>query len=895
MAKTLIKAFEATYPFGFDDFQIEALDALERGESVLISAPTGSGKTVIGEFAVWLALQEGGKAFYTTPMKALSNQKFGDLVAVHGADKVGLLTGDNSINAQAPIVVMTTEVLRNMIYERSDLLDDLRFVILDEVHYLQDRYRGAVWEEVIIHLPMDVKLVSLSATLSNAEEFADWLQTIRGATKAIMEYERPVEIHHHYLVDGALYPMFSFDGDEPAPNPQIQMLERKSNWDRPARARGHQPTKKHHPPKRRFPRRADLADLLQAEEKLPAIYFIFSRKGCDAAVQQCLRSSVHLTNSKERKQIREFAEARTAYLDHNDLDVLGYGEWLEALVAGVAAHHAGLIPVFKETVEDLFKAGLVKLVFATETLALGINMPAKTVLIESLNKFTGERHEILTPGQFTQLTGRAGRRGIDTVGHAVVPQQPDIPFRQVAALALTRTYPLISSFQPSYNMATNLVRNYSREESEHLLNSSFAQYRTDKDVVVVEQLVDRNDAYLASYRKKMHCDKGDFEDYWRLRETFHRLTQSVKAREAESSRNRIEKALASAAAGEVWSIRTSRVNGNVVVVATEPASRGGTRAVALTDTSRIIKVGANELRDTPQLQGIVKLDKESWATLRARGGSRLDHALRRKMATALKSFEGNGSVGKAAPLEDDEDVELALARTAMLQHPCHSCPDRDRHAQWAERASRLIKENESLHRKVQSKTETLSRRFQRIIGILEEYGYLDGFNLTDKGWALARIYNENDLLITETIARGWLEDLEPSELAALLSVFVYESRGPVEVAGPLPSAASKSVYGKIFRLEERMKRSETRAGLEMIRGTETGFAMTAYRWCLGDPLEDVIDEDSSPGDFIRSTKQTIDLLRQVQQAVEHPELRRKLGEAVEAMNRGVVAYSGVSW
>ncbi len=895
MAKTLTQAFEATYPFGFDDFQVEALDALERGESVLISAPTGSGKTVIGEFAVWLALNEGTKAFYTTPMKALSNQKFGDLVSVHGADKVGLLTGDNSINPQAPIVVMTTEVLRNMIYERSDLLQDLRFVILDEVHYLQDRYRGAVWEEVIIHLPMDVKLVSLSATLSNAEEFADWLQTIRGATRAIMEHERPVEIHHHYLVDGGLYPMFTDDGDELAPNPQIRMLESRSTWDRPPRARGHQPTKKHHPPKRRFPRRADLAELLQAEDKLPAIYFIFSRKGCDAAVQQCLRSHVALTNSKERKQIREFAEARTAYLDHNDLDVLGYGEWLEALVAGVAAHHAGLIPVFKETVEELFKAGLVKLVFATETLALGINMPARTVLIESLNKFTGERHEILTPGQFTQLTGRAGRRGIDTVGHAVVPQQQEIPFRQVAALALTRTYPLISSFQPSYNMATNLVRNYSREEAEHLLNSSFAQYRTDKDVVVVEQLVDRNEAYLASYREKMHCDKGDFEEYWRLRETFHRLTQSARAREAEQERNHIESALSTVAAGEVWSVRTNRVNGNVVMVGTEPTPRGGTRAIALTDTSRVIKVGANELRATPQLKGIVKLDSESWSSLRTRGGSRLDHALRRKMASALKNFDQQGDVTQAAPNEADEDVELETSRAAMLQHPCHTCPDKDRHAQWAERASRMTKENETLHRKVQSKTETLSRRFQRILGVLEEYNYLDGFNLTEKGWSLARIYNENDLLITETLARGWLENLEPAELAALLSVFVFESRGPVEITGTLPTAGAKRAYGKIFRLEERIKRSETRAGLEMIRGTETGFAFTAYRWCLGEALEDVIDPDSSPGDFIRSTKQTIDLLRQVQGAVEDDQLRNRLGNAVEAMNRGVVAYSGVSW
>ncbi|HEX2178980.1 MAG TPA: helicase-related protein, partial [Actinomycetota bacterium] len=751
-----------------------------------------------------------------------------------------------------------------------------------------------VWEEVIIHLPVDIKLVSLSATLSNAEEFADWMQTIRGATHVILEHERPVEIQHHYLVDGALYPMFTWEGDEPAPNPQIRLLESRSNWDRPAR-KG-QPPRKGRPVKRRFPRRADLAELLDAEEKLPAIYFIFSRKGCDAAVQQCLRAGVSLTNTKERREIRKFAEARTAYLDHNDPDILGYDEWIEALTAGVAAHHAGLIPVFKETVEELFKGGLVKLVFATETLALGINMPAKTVLIESLNKFTGERHEMLTPGQFTQLTGRAGRRGIDVVGHAVVPQQPDIPFRQIAGLALTRTYPLISSFQPSYNMATNLVRNYSREEAEHLLNSSFAQYRTDKDVVVVEQLVDRNEAYLASYREKMHCDKGDFEDYWRLRETYHRLSLSVKAREAEHSRNQIEKALATIGPGEVWQVRTSRINGNVVMVSTEPTQKGGTRAVALTDTSRIVKVGANELREPPHPVGTLKLDKESWATLRARSGSRLDHALRRKLAGALKEFDRNGGRSKtSAPALMDEDVELALARTAMLQHPCHSCPDRDRHAQWAERAARMARENEVLHKKVLSKTETLSRRFERILGILEEYHYLDGFNLTGKGWSLARIYNENDLLVTETLARGWLDDLEPAELAALLCVFVYESRGPVEVAGPLPTSATKRTYGKIARLEERMKRSEMRAGLEMIRGTETGFAMTVYRWCLGDPLEDVIDEDSSPGDFIRSTKQTIDLLRQVQGAAEDEELRRRLTGAIEGLNRGVVAYSGVAW
>ncbi|MEX2551889.1 MAG: DEAD/DEAH box helicase [Actinomycetota bacterium] len=891
----MIESFQSGYPFGFDNFQTEALEALVRGESVLVSAPTGSGKTVVGEFAVWLALQEGGKAFYTTPLKALSNQKFADLSRIHGADSVGLLTGDNSINAQAPVVVMTTEVLRNMIYERSELLEDLSFVVLDEVHYLQDRYRGAVWEEVIIHLPLDVKLVSLSATLSNAEEFADWLRTIRGVTRVIIETERAVELIHHYLVDGHLYPMFTGD-DEPEPNPQIRILETRSKWDQPSRRRPAH--KHHHGARRKFPRRAELAELLESSGMLPALYFIFSRKGCDSAVAQCARQGVVLTNPRERKQIRNLAEAKCAYLDGHDLDILGYDEWLEALANGVAAHHAGLIPVFKETVEELFIAGLVRLTFATETLSLGINMPARTVLIESLNKFTGERHELLTPGQFTQLTGRAGRRGIDVVGHAVVPQQPDIPFKQIAGLASTRSYPLISSFQPSYNMATNLVRNYSREEAEHLLNSSFAQYRTDKEVVVVEQLADRNTAYLASYREKMHCDLGDFEEYWRLNEKLTRLELSLRAREADNERSEIRRALAAAAPGQVWSVRTSRVSGPVVVIGSEDSGRGDRRLIALTRTTRVVKIGMNELRAPPKLLGTADLGQSTVAALGSRPGTRLEHALRRRLAAALRIYEEEGGLDESIglePEEDDEDAEIAAVRTSLIQHPCHTCPDRERHAHWAERATRLERENEVLHKKVLSKTETLSRKFERILDVLQEYGYLEGFNLSDKGASLARIYNENDLLVAECLNRGWLDHLETAELAALLTVFVYESRGPVEVVGTLPTAPCKKAYGKVVRLEERIKRSEGRNGLELIRGTQTGFAAAAFNWCRGDPLEDVIDEESSPGDFIRSCKQTIDLLRQLRQAARNPDLATRLDEAVEGLNRGVVAYSGVSW
>ncbi|MBW3590652.1 MAG: DEAD/DEAH box helicase, partial [Actinobacteria bacterium] len=508
-----LEAFESSYSFGFDPFQRTACESIAQGESVLVCAPTGSGKTVVGEFGVWTVLQTSGKVFYTTPLKALSNQKFSDLVRIHGADQVGLLTGDNSINAAAPVVVMTTEVLRNMIYARSEMLRGLRFVVLDEVHYLQDRYRGAVWEEVIIHLPVDVKLIALSATLSNSQEFADWLETIRGPTRVVTETKRMVELHQTYLIDGELLPMFVGAGHERQPNPEISQREGRSNWDKPVRRPQRGRPGRRRSPGRRLARRADVARLLDSQDMLPAIYFIFSRKGCDAAVEQCMRDGVRLTDQDERKQIREIAETRCAYLDSADLDVLGYDRWLEALTCGLAPHHAGLIPVFKETVEELFQKGLVKVAFATETLSLGINMPARTVVIESLNKFTGERHEVLTPGQYTQLTGRAGRRGIDTFGYAVVPQQPDIPFRQIAGLASARSFPLISSFMPSYNMATNLVRNYRREEAEHLLNSSFAQYRADKSVVVVEQTIERNDEQIAHHLKNMQCEHGDFEQY----------------------------------------------------------------------------------------------------------------------------------------------------------------------------------------------------------------------------------------------------------------------------------------------------------------------------------------------------------------------------------------------
>src|SRR5438067_1753062 len=465
--------------FELDPFQRDACAALERGSGVLVCAPTGAGKTVVGEFAVHLALAQGRKCFYTTPIKALSNQKYHDLVQRHGAAQVGLLTGDNSINGDAAVVVMTTEVLRNMLYAGSSTLTGLSYVVMDEVHYLADRFRGAVWEEVIIHLPPSVTLVSLSATVSNAEEFADWLVTVRGHTEVVVSEHRPVPLWQHMLVGKRMFDLFhdAEAAQKHDVHPELlrytRELARRIDGD-PRRGRS-----------RRGPLayRSEIVDRLDREGLLPAILFIFSRAGCDAAVQQCLQAGLRLTTPDERAEIRAIAESRTADMPAEDLNVLGYWEWLDGLERGLAAHHAGMLPAFKEIVEELFVRGLVKAVFATGTLALGINMPGRCVVLERLVKYNGEQHVDLTPGEYTQLTGRAGRRGIDVEGHAVVVWSPEVDPRHVAGLASTRTYPLRSSFRPSYNMAVNLVGTVGAERARALLESSFAQFQADRSVV----------------------------------------------------------------------------------------------------------------------------------------------------------------------------------------------------------------------------------------------------------------------------------------------------------------------------------------------------------------------------------------------------------------------------
>jgi ATP-dependent RNA helicase HelY len=879
--------FSARYPFALDRFQLEAIDALAAGGSVLVAAPTGAGKTVVAEYAVERALELDGKSFYTTPLKALSNQKFGDFVARYGAAKVGLLTGDNAINSEAPIVVMTTEVLRNMLYEKSSTLNGLVSVVMDEVHYLQDPYRGAVWEEVLIHLPLSVSVVCLSATISNAEEFGEWIGTLRGTTRVVIEEKRPVPLEHHYLIGHELHPMHVEQDGQLMPNPYIVSLDREEVRYKTYTRRGsgglqHQRIPRPREGHRRVyvPRREEVVDVLAEQGMLPAIYFVFSRAGCDRSVEWVMQSGLRLSDPEEAERIREFAEMRAAWMDHDDLVTLGFYDFVDALAAGVAAHHAGMLPVFKETVEELFEQGLVKVVFATETLSLGINMPAKSVVIEDLWKFQGERHELLTPGEYTQLTGRAGRRGIDQLGHAIVVFQRQVPFERVASLASTRTYELSSSFRPSYNMAVNLVRNYTRDQTHHLLNSSFAQFLADRGVVALERQLERDTASLAGDREQMRCDRGDFAEYWALRERADAIREEARKGRERVRAEAVKTALASLRPGDVIFVPRAKRRGLAVVL----SNREG-RPTVLAQDRKFFRLSSRDFDAPPAPATRIPLP---------RSGSVRSARYRRDVAAKLAAIDVRPPEHRRRSADAAAERQAEKLERQAEQHPCHSCPDRPTHERWAARASQIEHQIRGIERRIRTRTETLARQFERVLGVLEELGYVRDFATLPKGEVLARIYGEGDLVVAEALADGVFEGLSASETAAIVSSLVYESRERVpRTTVELPTAAAEDRFRLLQRIWLRVRRSEDEHHVELSRELDPGLATPIFHWAEGKHLDAVLAETGmAPGDFVRNAKQLLDLLRQIAE-VAGAESAWRVRAAIDAVNRGVVAYTGV--
>jgi len=930
--------FAGVYGFALDDFQIAGIEALLAGRSTLVAAPTGAGKTVVGEFAVWHALQQVRKCFYTTPIKALSNQKFNDLVARHGPDVVGLLTGDNVVNGDAPVVVMTTEVLRNMLYEGSRTLRGLQSVVLDEVHYLADRERGAVWEEVIIQLPAEVQLACLSATVSNAEEFGDWLgrvrasaprspaggdhmvrasaprppaggdQTVRVTCDVVISERRPVPLEHHYAVNDRIHSVFRSGGKKVGssdhakarseaakqalsgvPNPELLMLERNAGQSNRVSRRGRYQTSS---VRLRPPRRSDIVGELRRRKWLPAIYFLFSRAGCDAAVEQLMTDGVRLTTDDEQRRIRDLVDERTAALPANDLEVLGYGPWATALERGVAAHHAGLVPVFKETVEALFVRNLVKVCFATETLALGINMPARTVVIERLEKWNGQRHELLTPGQFTQLTGRAGRRGLDPRGHAVVLYQRDIDFVTVASLVGRRTEPLRSSFAPSYNMAVNLLRSHDRADAESLLARSFAQYQADQRVAGEERRIATNREALIGYAEhNLYSERGNFAEYWALRREQSRL-ESAGARDRRQLRaEAVAAALTRLHEGDVVMVpRGCGKPGVAAIVGTSRSSSGTPLASAVTLDGRLRRLGPREFDDPP--------GKVGWVRLPAAGNPRQDR-YRRAVVDQLRGLEVPASAPSSRKARPDPEVTARLeqVRAAVRTHPVHHDPDLADLERWARRSDDLRADTERLERSVRRRTGSLVREFDRILEVLGDLGYLAGPadhpSPTAAGAVLAGLYAETDLVLAESLRRGCLDGLDTPDLAAVISAFTHENRLKDPPPVRFPNVAVRDAMAAVAGVWQEVARREEAAALPNTRPPDPGIVDVVWRWAAGADLEDALGgSELTAGDFVRGAKQVADLLRQLRD-VAPPAVAGTAHAAAKAIVRGVVAYSGV--
>ncbi len=868
-----LATFRGLYNFDFDEFQVDACRALGAGRGVLVAAPTGSGKTVVGEFAVHLALAQGRKCFYTTPIKALSNQKYANLVRRYDQRTVGLLTGDNSVNGDAPVVVMTTEVLRNMLYTGSPALAGLGYVVLDEVHYLADSSRGAVWEEVIIHLPEPVRVVALSATVSNAEEFGDWLDQVRGGTEVIVDEHRPVPLWQHVLAGNRLYDLFT-DDEHTRVNSELLRVAQRDGWHerkgpgRPGRG-GRSP--------RRFPLayRPEVISRLDASGLLPAITFIFSRAGCNAAVQQCLAAGLRLTTPGEAEVIQQTAERRTADIPPEDLMVLGYGEWLDGLRRGIAAHHAGMLPAFKEVVEELFAAGLVRAVFATETLALGINMPARTVVIEKLDKWNGETHANLTAGEYTQLTGRAGRRGIDVEGHAVVLWQPGMDPGAVAGLASTRTYPLNSSFRPSYNMAVNLTGWAGRARASALLESSFAQFQADRGVVGVGRRIRKNRRAMAELAESMTCDQGDFPEYAQLRRTLSQREGDLTRARATSRRAEAAKALSRLRPGDIIRVPGGRRAGLAIVLQPGPHPAGGNGRpdgpgpLVLTEGRQVKRLAAADFHGPAEV--IDKIRIPGWFSPRSPQHRKdLASTMRNQLAARPDSARPAQHPGRAADwAPGSPDDEVAELRLRIRRHPCHGCADREEHARYAERYRRLARETEALESQVAGRSHVIARTFDRVCRVLDRLGYLAGDTVTADGQRLARLYTELDLLAAECMRRGLWDGLSPAELAAVVSALSFESRKADDTRPPrLPKGRTPEVMAAMVRTWSELDQLEKDNDLSFLREPDLGFAWAAYRWARGAKLESVLDEspDLTPGDFVRAVKQLIDLLDQIASA-----------------------------
>ncbi|MBD2198263.1 MULTISPECIES: DEAD/DEAH box helicase [Calothrix] len=867
------------FPFNLDQFQLDAIASLNDGRSVVVCAPTGSGKTLVGEYAIYRALARGKRVFYTTPLKALSNQKLRDFREKFGFEQVGLLTGDASINRDAPILVMTTEIFRNMLYgtpigQVGISLVNVEAVVLDECHYMNDRQRGTVWEESIIYCPREVQLVALSATVANSDQLTDWLNRVHGPTDLIYSDFRPVPLEFHFCNPKGLFPLLNETKTKISPR-----LANRGKRKQGDRGKGGRPE---------APSLTYTLNHLQQRDMLPAIYFIFSRRGCDKAVAEV--GDIWLVNNDEsqilRRQIDEFLTRNPE---------AGRSGQIAPLYRGIAAHHAGILPAWKVLVEELFQQGLIKVVFATETLAAGINMPARTTVISTLSKRTDTGHRLLNASEFLQMAGRAGRRGMDLQGHVVTVQTPFEGAKEAAYLATSKPDPLVSQFTPSYGMVLNLLQTHTLEETRELIERSFGQYMATLHLKPNYEEIDELQAELAQLEEQIAAvDENELAVYEKLRQRLKVEKQILKTLQQQAQEDRQEQLgmmLGFAVSGTLLSLKGKNITVSspiaAVLVGKSSGSEQSTCLVCLGKDNRWYVAATEDIVDLyaelPRIEipgEILPPPELIFKPGQIQVGDRQTAIIAQQIPEPGESLY--------LPPEVAEQLSRVTAVQEQLEaHPIYKSGNVGALFKRKARYVELEAELQLLQEHVEQQSQHHWEEFLNLIEILQHFGCLDNLVPTALGQVAAAIRGENELWLGLVLASGEFNQLDPHHLAAAVAALVTETPRPDSKVRFDLSNQVVDALAKLRGIRRQMFQMQRRYNVALPIWLEFELIALVEQWALGIEWTELCENTTlDEGDVVRILRRTLDLLSQIPHVPNLPEsLLRNAYRAIQLIDR----------
>ncbi len=847
---------ETLFPFQLDDFQLDAIAALNQGQSVIVCAPTGSGKTLVGEYAIHRALEMGRRVFYTTPLKALSNQKLRDFKQEFGEENVGLLTGDSSVNRDAPVVVMTTEIFRNMLYgttigEVGTSLRDVQAVVLDECHYMNDRQRGTVWEESVIYCPPEIQLVGLSATVENGGQLTDWIDEVHGPTQLIYSDYRPVPLNFHFAVEKGIFPLLN--------EQKTSIHTRLRNYRKPPRQQRGQKKQK------AGATLPGVVSQLQAKDMLPAIYFIFSRKGCDNAVQSVANMSLVSAAEAEllKRRIDRFVDRNPEAIRANQL---------EPLYRGIAAHHAGILPAWKSLVEELFQAGLIKVVFATETLAAGINMPARTTVIASLSKRTDDGHRLLHASEFLQMSGRAGRRGMDVEGHVVTVESPFEGAKEAAQLALAPPDPLVSQFTPSYGMVLNLLQIHTAEEAQELIERSFGQYLATLHLAPQKSAIAKLEQDISILQDQLaYIDEAALAEYEKLRGWLReeeRLLKILRQQAEEKIGSSDPVSISFAMSGAILSLKGKNIKVSTPLPAVLVSKVSGPGQfpflVCLGENNRwyvatikdvvALHGECNRLREADDLTPPIEL-------IHSPGKSRKGNE--ESAAIAAKIPEIPAIEAQAPEVKEQQEKAEAVAQK-LSENPVARMENPKAVVKQQKRLKKLKDERRDRAQKYENHTHHYWLEFASLMQVLENFECLEDNTPTEMGQMCAAIRGDNELWLGMALASGEFDALEPQQFAAACAGILMENNRPDTWIRYRVTRPVLETLGGLRNLRRRIFQEQRRQDIQIPVWLEEDLIAIVEQWALEVDWQELCDNTSlDEGDIVRILRRTLDFLSQI--------------------------------